>query len=162
MLGATEGAAVGRRGDGYVAAVVGTVSGVGVGAGVGQLLGVPAGLWAANTIEVETDSSGIEAVIQLVGLMFLAFSVMVMAFLLTVVLVSWVGAVFGCGLALRITNQPHARRTALAVGAIGPPVVLLLFALIGSSRGGAAVGAFAAAAGLSAIAGRRLVLAFPR
>jgi hypothetical protein len=109
---------------GYLVACVGTTGGGIVGAAIGQIVGLPVAAWAMTSVDFHTDAEGVEAFLEAIAMALLMFAVAVMVFVLVVLLALWLGAVVGCGVALRAARHDAARRTALLVGAIGPPVLV--------------------------------------
>jgi hypothetical protein len=75
-------------------------------------------------------TSGIAGVVEAVAL---ALVLLVLAGLAAAAITAaavWLGSALGCGLALRLTRQGHARRTALVLAGVEPPVVLAVLGLL--------------------------------
>jgi hypothetical protein len=109
---------------GYLAASIGTLAGGTVGVAVGRIVGMPLAERAAGQVADGSVAEGLQGILEAAGTGLGAAVLGIFVFVVAVLMTAGMGAVAGCGVALRLSGNQRAGQTALLTGCLGPPVVL--------------------------------------
>jgi hypothetical protein len=94
-----------RRGGGYLAASIGTLAGGTVGVAVGRIVGMPLAERAAGQVADGSVAEGLQGILEAAGTGLGAAVLGIFVFVVAVLMTAWMGAVAGCGVALRLSGN---------------------------------------------------------
>lgn len=132
---------VARRGTGtdsaagYLAACLGTLAGGAAGVSLGRFVALPLAHEISGDVKGSGDAEGVDAVIEGFGVGLGAVILGVMVFVLAIIVTTWLGAVLGCALAVRLSGNDGAGPTALLTGLAGPVIFLVGAQIVQASVG---------------------------
>lgn len=130
-------ATVPRR-SGYLAAGIGTFLGGLLGLAAGKAIALPLAAHAASQVDTGSEAEDwAEAIAEALAQALAAALAAMLAYILAIILTMWLGTVLGCWIALALSRNDRALRTALFAGCLGPPIAYALLwgtqALLGSA-----------------------------